>query len=90
MKRTSFLVNELIKQRRRAALMSQRDLAEYCQLGKGGMQALSNIERELCPVPAKLLVKLVKVLNLDKAEIIELHARDARREMAAVLGLEYE
>lgn len=85
MKRTSFLVNKLLKESRQAALMSQRDLAEYCNLGKAGAQSISNYERNLCPVPLKALKKIVEVLDVDENKVAETYALDTRRNIMVVL-----
>lgn len=67
-------MNELIKNKRRYLRISQKELGR--RLGYGSGQYISTIERSLCPIPLDRLKQIVKILYLDKKEVIDAMVKD--------------
>lgn len=58
--------SKLIRDLRKAAGLSQRDLALALKMrGNGGAQLISNIERGVCHPPFKRVVAFAKVLGVN-------------------------
>lgn len=64
---------------RRDSGLTQAQLADL--VGLSTSQLVSNWERGLCAPPMKIVSKLVTALNLDVEEVLDLFAREYRREL---------
>jgi transcriptional regulator with XRE-family HTH domain len=73
----NYLVGEFLQKKRQESGLSQGDLA--AKLGYSTSQFVSNWERGLCSAPFSIMSKLVKLLRIDRDELLNLMMEDSRR-----------
>lgn len=71
----------MIREARQAKDMTQLDLAY--ELGYESMQFVSLMERNLSKIPRPILKKLIKILDLNRAEIFQLILEDFTKKLQA-------
>ncbi|MGE0633710.1 MAG: helix-turn-helix domain-containing protein [Pseudobdellovibrionaceae bacterium] len=74
---TNYMFGELMQKKRLESGLSQGDLAK--KLGYSTSQFISNWERGICSAPYSVIEKLVKILNLNKEDLLEAMLMDTRR-----------
>lgn len=69
--------------------LSQADVAQKLKLGSGGIQFISNIEREIANYPPDMLKNLCTIYKLNYAEISAQQVRDMTKKHETRLKSRY-
>jgi transcriptional regulator with XRE-family HTH domain len=77
-------LNEYLRQARINVGLSQKEVSDHLKYGNA--QFISNIERDLCSPPLKMLKSLIKLYDLDKKEVIQIIINETEKKIKTALN----